>query len=669
MRRVSVFSWQHLEAVLSKGLRCFLFFLLVLIAFRVFFLCWMQEYAGAGVTAGDFQAAFWRGARLSCQSAGALALAAFVPACFLHYVWERGELYMWKAVTGFELVTLSILYVASFPYYRQFHSNFHQLLFNTANDDVGALFWSFVQEFYLPVRLAGALLLAYVLWRCLQFFLCWKMFGAVSWLNLPKPVVWIGRGLYLGGCCLVVLLGLFGGSLSWQNAVDWENAGVTRDPFLNEAILDNVQAVYRGYVLQHRMLACNGLDFTAEDIRRLAAGLSGRAADTDDLDVYLHRRAQGAQLEQPKHVFVVLSESYANWPLLEQYAPLHIADGMREVIRAEDSDYVPAFLPNGASTVSAVTGVVTGLADANLYLTTMPEAFAGPYPTASAPQMQRLGYETYFWYAGPATWERIGAFTQAQGYEHFFSRGDFGEVPGSVWGCEDKYLYARVLAGVPRERASFHVILNASNHSPYDVDLEAEGFPKDEVRRALPEEARDDEALLRELGHYWYADRELAGFIAKVKTELPDSLIVVVGDHADRYNMDKTPSDYERYGIPFIITGKGVHHGLMLPDAAGSQIDIVPTIVELIAPEGFEYDALGSSMSRTNRRAVNYGFWMTRRAMGRTDVIPLEPEAVNGTVGEVDREEMERYIDAVRSISWWRAKYGAKLDERLLEGR
>ncbi|MBQ9616516.1 MAG: sulfatase-like hydrolase/transferase, partial [Selenomonadaceae bacterium] len=304
-----------------------------------------------------------------------------------------------------------------------------------------------------------------------------------------------------------------------------------------------------------------------------------------------------------------------------------------------------------------------------LYLTTMPEAFAGPYPTASAPQMQRLGYETYFWYAGPATWERISAFTQAQGYEHFFSRGDFGEVPGSVWGCEDKYLYERVLAGVPRERASFHVILNASNHSPYDVDLEAEGFPKDEVRRALPEEARDDEALLRELGHYWYADRELAGFIAKVKTELPDSLIVVVGDHADRYNMDKTPSDYERYGIPFIITGKGVHHGLMLPDAAGSQIDIVPTIVELIAPAGFEYDALGSSMSRTNRRAVNYGFWMTRRAMGRTDVIPLEPEAVNGTVGEVDREEMERYIDAVRSISWWRAKYGAKLDERLLEGR
>lgn len=81
------------------------------------------------------------------------------------------------------------------------------------------------------------------------------------------------------------------------------------------------------------------------------------------------------------------------------------------------------FLPNGASTVSAVTGIVTGFADANLYLT-MPEAFAAAYPTASA-QLEKLGYHTNFWYAGPATWERIGAFVKAQGYDNFYGRGDF----------------------------------------------------------------------------------------------------------------------------------------------------------------------------------------------------------------------------------------------------
>ena len=54
------------------------------------------------------------------------------------------------------LAGLSILFMARFPYYRQFHSGFNQLLFNTGNDDMYALLVSLVQEFYLPLRLLAA---------------------------------------------------------------------------------------------------------------------------------------------------------------------------------------------------------------------------------------------------------------------------------------------------------------------------------------------------------------------------------------------------------------------------------------------------------------------------------------------------------------------------------
>ena len=394
---------------------------------------------------------------------------------------------------------------------------------------------------------------------------------------------------------------------------------------------------------------------------------------SDDLDVYLKHEAMGNNVGHlPSHIFVVLSESYANWPLLEKYQDLHIADGMRSVLAEDDSDYCPTFLPNGASTVSAVTGVVTGFADANLYLTTMPEAFAAPYPTASAPQFARLGYTTNFWYAGPATWERVGAFTRAQGFAHFYSRGDYGDVPGSVWGCEDEVLYEKVLAGLAADDApSFNVLLNASNHSPYDVDVEAKGFPKEQVRAALPADVQDDEHLLKELGHYWYADRELARFVHAVKDRWPDSLIVIVGDHADRYNIDKTPTTYERYGIPFILTGQGVHKGTLLKDSAGSQIDIVPTILELIAPKGFSYMSLGTSLTTANRQGVNYGFWVTRHAIGKADTVPLVPEPVDrdADAPDIDQQAMQDYINAIRSVSWWRAKYGPTLDAAKLEGR
>ncbi|WP_318254583.1 sulfatase-like hydrolase/transferase [Selenomonas sp. GACV-9] len=653
-----------------KGLKVYAFYLAVLSLFRLFFIVYLHDYLGPASGTDDILLALWRGSRLSMQTAGALALMSFVPSLLLHYVWPAWERWGWRLVNGILLAALSILYVASFPFYRQFRMNFNQMLFTGANDDIYALFITMIQQYWLPVRLAGALLLAYGLWRLLLAWLRWQ--PVESWLRavrLPAPVRWLGRLAFLAGCYLAVLLGIFGGSLGWQTAVDWENAGVTKDEFLNEAILDNPQAIYRAWVLNDRMLACNGLDFTVEDIRGLAALLAGRQPDSDNLDVYLHRQAQGARIDRPGHVFVILSESFANWPLLDKYKDIPIAGGMRSLIAEADTDYCPTFLPNGASTVSAVTGVVTGFADANLYLTTMPESFREPYVTASAPQMERLGYATNFWYAGPATWERIGAFTQAQGFDHFYSRGDFGDVPGSVWGCEDEYLYAQVLAGLS-DAPSFNVILNASNHSPYDVDVEAKGFDKEAVRAALPPEAQADEELLRELGHYWYADRELARFVREVKERYPDSLFVIVGDHADRYNIDKTPSTYERYGIPFIITGRGIHKGTLLTDSAGSQIDIVPTLIELIAPKGFDYMAIGSSLTTGNRRGVNYGFWITRQAIGKADTVPLVPEALGGGAPPViDDQAMQDYINAVRSLSWWRPKYGPLLDAALLKDR
>lgn len=654
-----------------KGLKVFVFYLAVLSVFRMFFIFWMASYMGAGTGSHDVLTAIWRGTRLSMQTAGALTLVSFVPGFLLHYLWPRWERCCVLVLNAILLVPLSILYVASFPFYRQFHANFNQMLFMGANDDLYALLITMVQQYYLPVRLAGALLLAYVLWRILRAFLDNEFFeNLFVGMRLPRLVRWLGRLAFLYLTYIVVLLGIFGGSLGWQTSVNWENAGVTKDEFLNEAILDNVQACYRAYSLNERMLACNGLDFTTDDIRTLAAKLANKPADTDDLDVYLTREAQGAQIEKPKQVVVIVSESFANWPLLDKYKDIPISQGMRSLIAEDDTDYCPTFLPNGASTVSAVTGVVTGFADANLYLTTMPESFAAPYPTASAPQMQKLGYDTNFWYAGPSTWERIGAFTQAQGFAHFYSRGDFGDVPGSVWGCEDEVLYEKVLAGLDADTPSFNVVLNASNHSPYDLDLDAKGFDREAVREALPEDHQQDEELLKELGHYWYADRELAKFVKEIKEKCPDSLIVIVGDHADRYNIDKTPTTYERYGIPFIITGRGIHEGTLLPDSAGSQIDIMPTIYELIAPQGFSYMSVGSSLTRTNRQGVNYGFFITRHAIGKADTVPLVPESVDG--GEapgLDQQAMEDYINAVRSISWWRPKYGPMLDESKLQDR
>lgn len=658
-----------------RGLKVFLYYLSVLSLCRLIFCLILHEYWGPNTGWEDLLQTLWLGSRLSIQTAGILALFTAVPAGLINilsHLWGRR---VESFLSGIVLTIISILFVASFPYYGQFHSRFHQLLFNAGNDDMYALFVSLVQEFNLPLRLAGALLLAFCLWRGLKYLLAWgeaKPRTAYSLYAKPSR----GKSIAKGAAMALVLyvlgrLIVFGGSWGWETALEWENVGVTKDSFMNEAILDDYQAIYRGYRMNNRMLACNGLNFTAEQIQQLAGELAGRSADSNNLDDYLRREAQGAQVDKPKQIFLIVSESYANWPLLDKYSQLHIADGMKGIIAGEDADYCNAMLPNGASTISAMTGVTTGLADANLYLTTMPESFKQPYITAIAPQMEKLGYTTNFWYAGPATWERIGAFTEAQGFQHFYGRGDMPEeAEGSVWGCDDEYLYAQVLQRVSPDTSSFNVILNVSNHSPYTVDVAAKGFDADKLRQALPPEAAKDDWLVNELGHYWYADRELAGFVKNLKEKYPECLVLIVGDHADRYNIDKQPSMYERYVVPFVVTGAGVHKGTLLPDSAGSQIDIGPTLIEMIAPKGFAYYAIGSSLTRSNRQGVNYGFWITRDFMGEADRIPLEPVQIEGSQGRpINEPALQHYIDAVRSISWWRPKYGPVLDEALLKDR
>ncbi len=658
-----------------RGLKVFLYYLSVLSLCRLIFCLVLHEYWGPDTGWEDLLQTLWLGSRLSIQTAGVLAFFTAVPAgliTILSRLWGRR---LESLLSGIVLTITSILFVASFPYYGQFHSRFHQLLFNAGNDDMYALFISLVQEFNLPLRLAGALLLAFCLWRGLKYFLAWRDTNPRSTYSLyTKPSR--GKRLAKGIAMALVLyvlgrLIVFGGSWGWETALEWENVGVTKDSFMNEAILDDYQAIYRGYRMNNRMLACNGLNFTAEQIQQLAGELAGRSADSNNLDDYLRREAQGAQVAKPKQIFLIVSESYANWPLLDKYSQLHIADGMKGIIAGEDADYCNAMLPNGASTISAMTGVTTGLADANLYLTTMPESFKQPYITAIAPQMEKLGYTTNFWYAGPATWERIGAFTEAQGFQHFYGRGDMPEeAEGSVWGCDDEYLYAQVLQRVSPDTSSFNVILNVSNHSPYTVDVAAKGFDADKLRQALPPEAAKDDWLVNELGHYWYADRELAGFVKNLKAKYPDCLVLIVGDHADRYNIDKQPSMYERYVVPFVVTGAGVHKGTLLPDSAGSQIDIGPTLIEMVAPKGFAYYAIGSSLTRSNRQGVNYGFWITRDFTGEADRIPLEPVQIEGSQGRpINEPALQHYIDAVRSISWWRPKYGPVLDEALLKDR
>ncbi len=653
--------WEALFHELQQDFKLYIFLMGLFMLFRVAFVLIMHKYLNPATAGGDLLLALEYGFRISLKSASVLVAVTFALSTCLRTVLPAARLGSLRFMFGsLYVLILSFLFYARIPYYEQFHMGFNQLIFNTFHDDVWALTVTLVQQYQLPLRLFLVALTAFFFCRLLRGWLELKT------LRLPTASRW-----YVNIAIRVLVLWFFyqfslyainGGSTGYADNFDWENAGITKDELLNEAILDDVQALYRAYVLHDRLSASTGVDADPARMREFAAITAGRKLQSDKLDEYLLRQAQGEKVKKPRQIFLIVGESYANWALLPEYKELGITSGMQEILRQPDTAHLGAFLPNGLSTISGVMGIVSGLAEVNLYLTYLPEAYREAFPTALAPQMQRLGYKPNFWYAGPSSWERVRDFVTAQGFENFHSRGDVASNGGNVWGCDDKDLFATVAANINPQESGFHLILTVSNHSPYTVDLAAAGFPRQKLIDALPPDRKDDTELIRKLGHHWYADQMMSRFIKEMKAKYPDSLFVVVGDHADRVNLELNPTAFKRYAIPLIVHGPGVSKDLFPQDAAGSHINLGATLLELVAPQGFRYYTVGESLTRGSKIGFNYGYWITAQHFGK--ICEEGGEALPGVVDGAAMPsvyDVYQIVEAQRAVSWWRVKNGNRL--------
>ena len=147
-------SWENFHRVIVEGLKVYAFYLAVLSLFRLFFILWLNDYWGPQTNSTDIVLALWRGSRLSMQTAGALTLVSFVPAFTAHYLLPKIEKCLWLGINGLLLMTLSILYMASFPYYRIYRMNFNQMIFTGMNEDWSALFSTLKRSAYFSVTTA-----------------------------------------------------------------------------------------------------------------------------------------------------------------------------------------------------------------------------------------------------------------------------------------------------------------------------------------------------------------------------------------------------------------------------------------------------------------------------------------------------------------------------------
>ena len=130
-----------------------------------------------------------------------------------------------KVTAAIVFVTTSILYVAAFPFYRQFHSNFNQMIFNAANDDLYALFVTLIDEFYLPLRLLMALILSMILYKL--------------WIKCLQLQLKIHSLLVIALTYLAVTLSIFGGGFLLSEEAKAEK--ITADKAIEKAKAEGIE--------------------------------------------------------------------------------------------------------------------------------------------------------------------------------------------------------------------------------------------------------------------------------------------------------------------------------------------------------------------------------------------------------------------------------------------
>jgi len=560
-----------------------------------------------------------------------------------------------------------VICVAAIGFFQEYKDRFNQWIFGVIYDDQTLILKTIWAEYHVLWLLAGF---------CVGNAI--SIFGLRRWLRDPVvsgesiaariPARWqrITAGAFIG---LLLLVGARGSMTS--RPMIKRDAAATTNVLLNKMVQNPITALRYAILEYMRVMGSKGLAvyLPRGDVAGAAGRLFPAASGGGTLDDFFLKTASGTGGPVPDHIFLVVMESQDAWPLLRQYRALGLGSNL--VALADIGIWVESFMPSGESTMKSLAAIITGLPDAGVFTNYQPNS-RKPYPTSIAPIFNRLGYKTRFFYGGNLSWERMGEFCEAQGFEEVHGASHitkWGRESSSNWGVKDEYLFRFIAETVTSSPRSFNMIMTTSYHPPFDIDVEDEGFPL----REMPAEFKslyDGKIPMRVYGHYWYADQCLGEFVRTIEQKLPNTVLAITGDHASRRFLNERPNLYERRAVPLVLHGPDIlKNRVSPPKMAGAHLDIAPTLVELSAPAGFQYHSMGSSVLDPKRVPVAFGARGTvvgPKFLFEVDR-PGEILALHGTSIEgdsINATKLKESQMAFHGLGWWRIMKGAEFPRR-----
>jgi len=657
-------SWDRFFGQFQKDLKLWLFFVVFLGLFRVFLIFTLKEKIEAASGIMDILRVCLLGFRFDGMAATYFILIPFLMsvACGFFDI-ERAANKVRGVFAGIFVVATTILCGVDYGFFREFDEQINPLVFQFFQDDTKALISTIWQDYHPIINFSamGVFIALGIVGtnRLIRFrFISEKKSSRLFTTTAKKIAVTL---------CIVAFMIISARGTLQSIPLDRRILLATQDEFLNKTIL-SVHGALRYAVMDFINMthADKGLEtyLPDRDVVKAARYVFSTSEQYQNLDDYYKKQAAGPISTPPRHIFLIIGESYDSWPLLEKYRSLGLMENLKYFIRQGIS--IENFLPASDLTMFSLGVLLTGLPDSGIIINQHISSLK-PYPGALAETFNRLGWRTRFFYGGYPTWQRVTDFARSQGFRETYDATSMAaSKTKNPWGVDDSELFDLVIKTVNDDAPSLNVILTTNNHTPYSTDVWGKGFPI----HAVPKDIKplwDNAISLKMIGHQWYTDKCIGDFVKTMEHRIRLPLFAITGDHYGRKYINKNSAPFEKSAVPFVLYGKEVVDSIpRTVHRAGSHLDIPPTLIEMVAPQGFVYHAMGENLLSPEGRSVGIGRYRIITADCLIDLGTKPPRGYplrdgDGACTLSGMADLKKLHDALHGIAWWRVKYGAEV--------
>ena len=512
-------------------------------------------------------------------------------------------------------------------FYKHFHDTYNYMVHYGKHAEKNNLIDVFFNQDRGLLVLVGFIPVAIISWLAGSAFLSLPSIPYPTFESTWMTVLW---NIFL---VIVSVIGFYwfryGGTLSHDDKPEWDTIPtvVKEDIFFARATVPDLcalETVYKNPLRSEYTASEEDID---NAINRVVPSEYKNNWHELDNPLYAFKRiAKGPKITKPKHIFFIVGESIPQWSLDETHKSLNICPGLWNFKEQSHTVQIPNFLPAGNVSRPSIVSLMSGIYDAGLEINERENFWKGAFPTSFAHQMKQLGYQTIYWYGGNASYGNFNRFGKAQGFDRVESASIFcGPNAPKTWvGVYDHVFLENIAQQIKEiDEPTFHFIYTTSNHGPYKMEDDLLDYDPQKVMPDVGEDLRSNKTRSKELATYRYSDKAIFTFVESMQQLYPDSLFIVTGDHSNLFgSLNNTSLIHRDYTLrdTFCTVGLFQHPELednMIVTKKGTHMSIMPTIIEAIAPKGFEYYSITPSLFEEQPETLVTPYqWMTDTMMG-----------------------------------------------------